>query len=660
MASCRERRRDTDSSLLLDVEEEDRDMDTKDEDHIEPQVEAMTPKPGNIGPKMQNSSTRRNAALNILFCRRFWSLLKVIFPKLISPTFLMFCTLLAVCLLEQVVIYQTGLIPSQFVKILAAENPQKSEFMTRLWLSLIIIGLNSTLKSLDGYVSSLMYVKWRRLICHRLHQKYFQDTVYYQLNVLQENMDNPDQRISQDVERFCKQFSLMIAVIIISPFTIGYYTYQCYISTGWQGPVSIFVYFVTGTIINKFIMSPIVSLLVRQEKLEGDFRFKHMQIRVNAESAAFYRACQVELMKTNFRLHSLLDTQTRLINREFWLNFAVNMFDYVGSILSYIVIAIPILSGAYSHMAPNEISSLVSKNAFVSIYLIGCFSGLIDLSTKLTDLAGYTHRIGELLESLEKTEKGTMEDLTNQSTDPGGDDSCENTSLCSNESTQSNKAFQLESVTLTPPSLQNRVLIRDLTLEIEAGRNLLIVGNTGSGKSSLLRVLRGLWPTLGGSVERISPLGPQGVMFIPQKPYLTDGSLREQIIYPLKDKYPGQVSPDDEIIMQNVERLELMSVFDRAKGLDGGTEWINWYDVLSPGEMQRLSFARLFFHQPQFAVLDEATSAVSMETEELLYTMCKDMGMTVISVGHRTSLRKFHDVELKLDGHGGWKLQAIR
>ncbi|XP_035688885.1 lysosomal cobalamin transporter ABCD4-like isoform X2 [Branchiostoma floridae] len=635
MASCRERRRDSDTSLLLE-DEEDREEDTEDEDHIE------------------------KAALNILFCKRFWHLLKVIFPKLISPTFLMFCTLLAVCLLEQVVIYQTGLIPSQFVRILAAENPQKSEFMTRLWLSLIIIGLNSTLKSLDGYISSLMYVRWRRLICHRLHQKYFQDTVYYQLNVLQENMDNPDQRISQDVERFCKQFSLMIAVIIISPFTIGYYTYQCYISTGWQGPVSIFVYFVTGTIINRFIMSPIVSLLVRQEKLEGDFRFKHMQIRVNAESAAFYRACQVELMKTNFRLHSLLDTQKRLINREFWLNFAVNMFDYLGSILSYIVIAIPILSGAYSHMAPNEISALVSKNAFVSIYLIGCFSGLIDLSTKLTDLAGYTHRIGELLESLEKTEKGTMEEQTNHSADPGDGDPSENASLCSNESTQSNKAFQLESVTLTPPSLQNRVLIRDLNLEIEAGRNLLIVGNTGSGKSSLLRVLRGLWPTLGGSVERISPLGPQGVMFIPQKPYLTDGSLREQIIYPLKDKYPGQVSPDDGIIMQYLERLELMSVFERAKGLDGGTEWINWYDVLSPGEMQRLSFARLFFHQPQFAVLDEATSAVSMETEELLYNMCKDMGMTVISVGHRSSLRKFHDVELKLDGRGGWKLDTIR
>ncbi|XP_069345003.1 lysosomal cobalamin transporter ABCD4 isoform X6 [Eulemur rufifrons] len=425
----------------------------------------------------------------------------------------------------------------------------------------------------------------------------------------------------------------MASKLIISPFTLVYYTYQCFQSTGWLGPVSIFGYFLLGTVVNKTLMGPIVAKLVQQEKLEGDFRFKHMQIRVNAEPAAFYRAGHVEHMRTDRRLQRLLQTQRELMSKELWLYIGVNTFDYLGSILSYIVIAIPIFSGVYGDLSPTELSTLVSKNAFVSIYLISCFSRLIDLSTTLSDVAGYTHRIGELQE--------TLLDMSLKSQDCetlGESEWCLDKAPGWPAAQPADTAFLLERVSISTPS-SDKPLIKDLSLKISEGQSLLITGNTGTGKTSLLRVLGGLWASTGGSVQMLTDFGPHGVLFLPQKPFFTDGTLREQVIYPLKEIYPDSGSTDDERIMRFLELAGLSSLVARTDGLDQQVDW-NWYDVLSPGEMQRLSFARLFYLQPKYAVLDEATSALTEEVESELYRIGQQLGMTFISVGHRHSLEK--------------------
>uniref|UniRef100_A0A671V095 ATP-binding cassette, sub-family D (ALD), member 4 n=1 Tax=Sparus aurata TaxID=8175 RepID=A0A671V095_SPAAU len=415
----------------------------------------------------------------------------------------------------------------------------------------------------------------------------------------------------------------MASRLIVSPFTLTYYTYHCFYSTGWIGPVSIFGYFVIGTIANKILMGPIVSTLFEQEKLEGDFRFKHMQIRVNAESAAFYRAGKVEHMRTDRRLQALLQTQKSLINKELWLYIGVNTFDYLGGFLSYIIIAIPIFTGIYDGLTPGELSALISKNAFVCIYLINGFSQLIDLSTTLSDVAGYTHRYHTAcLNSL-----------------PGG---------------QMMTAAFVHAV-----HLSINLLVEDLSLKISQGVHLLVVGNTGTGKTSLLRVLNRLWEAHSGFVQMTTCFGPRGTLFLPQKPYLTDGTLREQVIYPLKDIYPESGSVDDDRIIQFLELAGVSSILKRTGGLDERVDW-NWYDVLSPGEMQRLSFARLFYLQPKYAVLDEATSALTEEAEAQLYRTCKQLGMTLVSLGHRSSLEKYHDVQLKLCGGGRWELTKLK
>ncbi|XP_051969752.1 lysosomal cobalamin transporter ABCD4-like isoform X2 [Xyrauchen texanus] len=603
-------------------------------------------------PSMKNPGVKR-PKLDWKFLQRFCSVLKILFPSWSNKSVRMFMTLLGVTLSVQLVIYQVGLIPSQFYEVLSEENYGKFKHLVAYAVLLILI--NSTLKSLDQYICSLLYVGWRKSLTKELHNTYFQGRVYYTINVLRKDIDNPDQRISQDVERLCKQMSTMVSRLLISPFTVSYYTYQCFNSAGWIGVVSIFGYFVVGTFINKILIGPIVSLLVEQEKLEGDFRFKHMQIRVYAESAAFYRAGKVERMRTDQRLKNLLHTQRNLMNKELWLYIGVNTFDYLGSILSYIVIAIPIFAGVYDGLTPGELSALVSKNAFVCIYLINCFTQLIDLSTTLSDVAGYTHRIGELREVMADITKKQCEE---ERYDPLSKETVDFDSDLEIHSIPADTAFVLDHLSYKSP-VSEELLVKDLTLKISQGMNLLVVGNTGTGKTSLLRVLNCLWEPCSGSVEMTTCFGPRGVLFLPQKPYLTDGTLREQVIYPLKDIYPASGPIDDERILKYLELAGVLNLLTRTGGLDTKVDW-NWYEVLSPGEVQRLCFARLFYLQPKYAVLDEATSALTEEAEGQLYKACKQLGMTLISLGHHNSLKKFHDVMLRLCGDGQWELEKIK
>ncbi|XP_064195670.1 ATP-binding cassette sub-family D member 4 [Anguilla rostrata] len=597
-----------------------------------------------------NSRKVKRPKLDLKFVQRFCGIQRILFPSWSSQNVLMFGTLLFVTLLEQLVIYQVGVLPSKFYEVLADKD--FGGFKSLVKFAILLILLNSTLKSLDQYICSQMYVSWRESLTESLHRAYFQSRVYYTLNVLREDVDNPDQRISQDTERLCKQLSTMASRLIVSPFTLAYYTYQCFHSTGWMGPVSIFSYFVLGTITNKSLMGPIVSTLFLQEKLEGDFRFKHMQIRVNAESAAFYRAGKVEYMRTDHRLQALLRTQRRLINKEFWLYIGVNTFDYLGGILSYMVIAIPIFTGVYDGLSPGELSALISKNAFVCIYLINCFSQLIDLSTTVSDVAGYTHRIGELRE--------VMDDIIRKQCDydPASGDTYDFDSDFDVHAGPGDTAFVLDRLSYKSP-FSEELLVKDLSLKVCQGTHLLVVGNTGTGKTSLLRVLNRLWESSSGYMEMTSCFGPRGILFLPQKPYLTDGTLREQVIYPLKEIYPASGAVDDERIIEFLDLAGASGLLKRTGGLDKRVDW-NWYDALTPGEMQRLSFARLFYLQPKYAVLDEATSALTEEAEGQLYRACKKLGMTLFSLGHRSSLQKYHDVLLRLCGEGRWELTKLK
>ncbi|XP_033735733.1 ATP-binding cassette sub-family D member 4-like isoform X2 [Pecten maximus] len=596
--------------------------------------------------------TRSSFKFDLKFLKRFLRLLGWMFPSLCSKQTLLFLFLLCLGLLEQVIVFNIGYVPSKYYKVFG--NKDYSGFVHETLLALMLIVSESFIKSTITFVTSILYILWRGVVTKKLHKKYFKDYLYYKINVLS-STDNPDQRITQDVERLCFFFSQILTPLIISPFTIGYYIYQCIKKTGYLGPVGVVGFFLVGTVFNKLLMSPVVNFVFKREKMEGNFRFKHMQMRVNAESAAFYKAGAVEMNKTDNHLDNLLSVQKNLVIRKYFLNMSINLSDYLGSILSYLLLALPIFSGSYDNLSSADLSSLISLNSFVIIYLISCFTKLIDLSVQVSEMAGNAHRVGELIEALGRlrAEDDTVYNFLDTSNDgnQGGD------GVSFGRIQMNEKALTVQDLTYGPPE-SHVILCRNLSFQLESGVNTLVKGDSGCGKSSLLRVIAGLWPTVTGSVIKHIPMEHKKILFLPQKPYFTDGSLREQVMYPMQDILSGSVSAENQKITQYLEYVGLTDIMDRVEDLDKSLDW-NWYDELSPGEMQRLSFVRLFYHQPKFAVLDEATSQIGLTAEKKMYEMCGQLGITVLSVGHRQSLNKYHIMEIILDGQGGWKIQPI-
>jgi putative ATP-binding cassette transporter len=199
-------------------------------------------------------------------------------------------------------------------------------------------------------------------------------------------------------------------------------------------------------------------------------------------------------------------------------------------------------------------------------------------------------------------------------------------------------------VDLVPPRT-DRTLIRDLSLTVAPRQRLLVVGPSGCGKTSFMRLVSGLWEPAAGTVER-PPVGE--LMFIPQKPYMLLGSLREQLCYP----QPPERFGDDQL-RHVLEEVRLPELVQRYPDLDIKQDWPR---LLSLGEQQRLGFARLLLNAPRFAVLDEATSALDVTTEKVLYELLVQRDVAFVSVGHRPTLVDYHDTVLELDGTGAWRL----
>ena len=216
------------------------------------------------------------------------------------------------------------------------------------------------------------------------------------------------------------------------------------------------------------------------------------------------------------------------------------------------------------------------------------------------------------------------------------------------ESIEGAPQLALERVTLQTPGAE-RVLVRELSLAVEAGQGLMVVGASGCGKSSLLRAIVGLWDSGSGKILRPHP---DEIMFLPQQPYMLLGSLRSQLLYPRQERQVG-----DQELLALLERVNLPDLAERSGGLDAE---LDWEKTLSMGEQQRLAFARLLLTQPRYAILDEATSALDLANERWLYQQLMDGQTTLISVGHRSTLLAYHSQVLELDGNGGWQAHVAQ
>ena len=261
---------------------------------------------------------------------------------------------------------------------------------------------------------------------------------------------------------------------------------------------------------------------------------------------------------------------------------------------------------------------------------------------EITELAGYTSRVATLLDVMEDIQSGHFEKKLVSS---AGTD--ENAAILQGRG-EVIESEDIEFINVPIVSPNGDVLVRELNFTVKRGEHLLIVGPNGCGKSSLFRILGGLWPIYGGTVKK-APFSD--IFYIPQRPYLSCGTLRQQIIYPdsLREMRDKHVSDTD--LLAILRTVEIEHIVDRVGGWDAEEEW---RDVLSGGLQQRVAMARLFYHAPKYAILDECTSSVTLEVEKAMYDNAKALGITLMTVSHRRSLWKYHGHILQFDGQGGY------
>lgn len=261
---------------------------------------------------------------------------------------------------------------------------------------------------------------------------------------------------------------------------------------------------------------------------------------------------------------------------------------------------------------------------------------------EISELAGHTARVTSLLDTMRDVTAGKFDKklVSSVSIDT-------NAAILKGRGTiTESDSIDFKDVPIISPN--GDVLIPKLTFSIKTGEHLLIVGPNGCGKSSLFRILGGLWPVYGGSVSK--PSFDQ-IFYIPQRPYLSRGTLRQQIIYPDSVNEMRLKGITDDDLLEIVSILEIASIVDRPGGWDAEEEW---RDVLSGGLQQRIAMARLFYHKPKYAILDECTSSVTLEIEKVMYETAKSIGVTLMTVSHRRSLWKYHEKILQFDGQGGY------
>ena len=532
--------------------------------------------------------------------------------------------------------------------ITALSNLDRERFTRTIWLFLSVIVISAPVYAGADYLQYKLSNYWRRWLTHDFISRYFDNGSFYALGNFNTDIDNPDQRIAEDIKSFTEESIFLLLVFFNAIFlAVGY------IALIWSIPPRITIfefdnaikifnfeitkiapslliifllsYFVIGTLLTIGVFGKKLGTLnYEQLRKEANFRFGLVRIRENSESIAFYQGEAQESRNLRRFFREVFENYNSLI---FWkdllLVFFVKIYENIPLILPAIIVAPSILAGDTEVGKVRE-----AQVAFAQFFL--SMNIIVSRFQYWTAFVAGIDRLYLLKEYLDRSSKKHSSSLVQYPT----------------INTVRQNRLALDKLTLQTPNYQ-RTLIEDLSINLPPGKGLLIMGASGCGKSSLLRAIAGLWNSGTGVIYRPDL---SEMLFLPQKPYMILGTLRSQLAYPNDD-----LDISESELTHALNAVNLPDLLERSGGLDVERDW---EDILSLGEQQRLAFARILINKPQYVILDEATSALDIKNEASLYRHLIHNQTTFISVGHRPSLVDYHDYVLKIAEEQSWKLAS--
>lgn len=483
---------------------------------------------------------------------------------------------------------------------------------------------------------------------------------FYTLTALDDRIKNADQLITVDVRKFADGLSSVYGNLAKPILDLVIYSWSLSRHVGGESLIAMALLVQMSSVVMQALTPPFGKYVAEEARLEGEFRFQHSRLIDYSEEVALYGGHEAEKDTLDKGYFTLIKHVNRILQRRFYHGVMEDfVIKYFWGSLGLLLCSVPVF-----FKLPVEITGDGPKSDQTGSFMTNrrllisssdAFGRLMSSGKDISQLAGYTSRVSMLLEVIRDTQRGHFEKalVSSASTDANA------AVLSGRGELEEGEDIDFKDVPIVSPN--GDVLVKALSFHIGPGDHLLIVGPNGCGKSSLFRILGGLWPVYGGKVRKPPS---DDIFYIPQRPYLSKGTLRQQILYPdnlLDMRARGVTDKDlmkilavleiDRLLGLNDNRSQAEPGSKKGKGLDMEAEW---GDVLSTGHQQRIAAARLFYHKPKYAILDECTSSVTAEVEKIMYDEAKRLGITLMTVSHRKSLWKYHDMILHFDGQGSY------
>ncbi|RDD42895.1 ATP-binding cassette sub-family D member 2 [Trichoplax sp. H2] len=623
---------------------------------------------------------KSSPALNAAFMKQLKWIIQILIPSWKSPEFaLLAIHSLALICRSFISIYVAGL-EGRVVRCIVQKRFRIFLINIAKWLAVAIPAtfVNSSIR----YMENKLGLAFRDRLVHYSYNAYFQNQTYYRVSNLDSRLTNADECLTEDIREFCSSIShlysqltkpvLDVILMTSALFRLGIQQ-RGYSYLGLIAPPSLAytVVYVTARILRR--CSPKFGKLTAQEaQLRGNLRYVHSRLITNSEEIAFYSGHKVEhnLLYQSYRV--LANHLEMIFKKRLWYVVLEQfLMKYCWSATGMVMIALPVLlnrdedvdsttESGETTLPKIDVVSERTQTLTTARHLLAstadAFERIMSSLKEITELAGYTSRVYDMLMVFKDISDGhyvrkTVSKNNNINDDEGIQTGSLDINKRGNVTESQDFTIQLNKVAVVTPN--GDVIVPNLTLQITDGMHLLITGPNGCGKSSLFRILSGLWPIFKGEMKK-PPVS--SLFYIPQRPYMSLGTLRDQIIYPDTKADMESKGISDADLEDILDIVCLNYVVQR----EGGWDAINdWSDVLSGGEKQRVGTARLFYHKPKFALLDECTSAVSIDVEGKIYQVAKDKGIILLSISHRPSLWKYHTHVLQFDGEGGWRLEEL-